>query len=211
MLDDLLARVAGVPVGVESSDSAQPLPNDSAPPTRTTRWLIHFLDRGPLEVWFSPAADHAEVMVSYPDAVAAEPVPERSSTRQATPQERSELLALVAAIFADDRDEDRREAADLALRHPDGALTCYRAIAVERGITLAHPLPRIALAASVPTVAGCKTCRHRKQPGRADPGYCGGGRDDLPLAYGENHPLRRLPDDHGASCASYTSFKEMTP
>lgn len=49
---------------------------------------------------------------------------------------------------------------------------------------------------------GCSTCRHRKRPGLSA-GYCGGGREDLPGAYGEDHPLRRLPDDQGASCASY--------
>ena len=46
----------------------------TAPPIRATRWLIHFLDREPLEVWFAPAADHAEALAGYPDAVAAEPL-----------------------------------------------------------------------------------------------------------------------------------------
>lgn len=36
-------------------------------------WLIHFPDRDPLEVSFSPPATHAEVLERYPDAVAAEP------------------------------------------------------------------------------------------------------------------------------------------
>lgn len=47
----------------------------------------------------------------------------------------------------------------------------------------------------------CKTCRHLKRPGLA-PGYCG-ERDDLPPAYGPGHPLRRLPDDGGASCTTW--------
>ena len=49
---------------------------------------------------------------------------------------------------------------------------------------------------------GCSTCRHRKRPGLSS-GYCGGGRDDLLGAYGEHHPLRKLPDDEGASCTIY--------
>lgn len=49
---------------------------------------------------------------------------------------------------------------------------------------------------------GCSTCRHRKRPGLSA-GYCGGGRDDLPGAYGLHHPLRKLPDDLGVTCASY--------
>ena len=47
----------------------------------------------------------------------------------------------------------------------------------------------------------CRTCRHLKRPGLSD-GHCG-GRDDLPAAYGPGHPLRRLPDDGGASCTTW--------
>ncbi|HRF05932.1 hypothetical protein [Accumulibacter sp.] len=39
----------------------------------SSRWLVHLMDRGPLEVSVSPAASHAEVLASYPDALAAEP------------------------------------------------------------------------------------------------------------------------------------------
>ncbi len=45
----------------------------------------------------------------------------------------------------------------------------------------------------------CRTCRHLKRPGLSD-GHCS-ARDDLPHAYTAGHPLRRLPDDGGASCA----------
>ena len=38
------------------------------------RWLLHFADREPLTVAFSPAATHAEVLDAYPDALAAEPI-----------------------------------------------------------------------------------------------------------------------------------------
>lgn len=47
----------------------------------------------------------------------------------------------------------------------------------------------------------CRTCQNLKRPGLSD-GHCG-GRDDLPAAYGPGHPLRRLPDDGGASCATW--------
>jgi hypothetical protein len=183
-----------------SHPAASETPTDTAPPVRATRWLIHFLDREPMEVWLSPAADHAEALVAYKDAVAAEPVPERTDTRTATVIERDELLALVEAVYAGDTDADRAEALDAALADPEGALQCYRAIAAERGIVVV--LPVITKPTSITVATGCKSCRHRRRPGLSA-GYCGGGRDDLPGAYGLHHPLRKLPADQGASCASY--------
>ena len=188
-----------------SHPAASETPTDAAPPVRATRWLIHFLDREPMEVWFSPAADHAEALAAYRDAVAAEPVPERTDTRTATVIERDELLALVEAVYAGDTDQDRQEAADAALADPEAALTCYRAIAAERGITVV--LPVITKPTSITVATGCKSCRHRRRPGLSA-GYCGGGRDDLPPAYGLHHPLRKLPADQGASCASYKTFED---
>jgi len=176
----------------------------TAPPIRATRWLIHFTDREPMEVWFAPAADHAEVLAAYRDAVAAEPIPERTDTRTATLIERDELLALIQAIYATDTDQDRQEAIDAALADPGGALTCYRAIAAERGIMV---VPEVRTPVRTENAArGCKTCRHMKRPGLSA-GYCGGGRDDLPGAYGAHHPLRQLPADQGATCASYQSHE----
>ncbi|HRQ35485.1 MAG TPA: hypothetical protein PK361_07730 [Chiayiivirga sp.] len=128
--------------GKGGGDSSETLPSDTAPPIRATRWLLHYADREPLEVWFAPAADHAEALVADPDAVAAEPLPEVR-----TPPVRNE-------------------------------------------------------ARTETTARGCKSCRHRKRPGLSA-GYCGGGRDDLPGAYGLHHPLRKLPDDQGEGCASY--------
>ena len=63
-----------------SHPAASETPTDTAPPVRATRWLIHFLDREPMEVWFSPAADHDEVLAAYRAAVAAEPLPEVRTT-----------------------------------------------------------------------------------------------------------------------------------
>jgi hypothetical protein len=188
-----------------SHPAASETPTDTAPPVRATRWLIHFLDREPMEVWLSPAADHAEALAAYRDAVAAEPVPERTDTRTASVIERDELLALVEAIYAADTDQDRQEATDAALADPEAALTCYRAIAAERGITVV--LPVITKPTSITVATGCKSCRHRKRPGRSDPGYCS-GRDDLPAAYGLHHPLRKLPDDQGESCPLWRGFDD---
>jgi hypothetical protein len=51
--------------------------------------------------------------------------------------------------------------------------------------------------------APCKVCAHFHRPGLSD-GYCHvNARPDLPLAYGENHPLRQLPDDMGAACKAF--------
>lgn len=44
----------------------------------------------------------------------------------------------------------------------------------------------------------CQSCLHFFRPGMTD-GHCG-ERDDLPHAYGPNHPLRCLPADNGESC-----------
>lgn len=226
----ILAGTAGTAGTAEKDKGGSDSTTDTAPPIRATRWLIHFLDREPLEVWFSPAADHDEALAAYRDAVAAEPVPERTDTRTATVIERDELLALVEAIYAADTDQDRQEATDAALADPEAALTCYRAIANERGIVVGRTDARQSSAQSARQSAqqsaresakqsahesaqksaarNCSTCRHRKRPGRADPGYCGGGRDDLPAAYGLHHPLRKLPADQGASCASYRPHED---
>lgn len=151
-------------------DSSETLPTDTAPPVRAPRWLIHFLDREPLEVWFSPAADHDEALAAYRDAVAAEPVPERTDTGAASVIERDELLALVESARESDKQSAHESAQKSAAR-------------------------------------GCSTCRHRKRPGLSA-GYCGGGRDDLPAAYGLHHPLRKLPDDQGAGCTSYQTIED---
>ena len=46
------------------------------PPGKAWRWLIHFADRNPVEVAFSPEATHVEVLDIYPSALAAEPMTE---------------------------------------------------------------------------------------------------------------------------------------
>jgi hypothetical protein len=203
------------PAGEElppAGDVHRETPTDTAPPIRATRWLLHYADREPMEVHFAPAADHAEALAAYRDAVAAEPAPERTDTGAASVIERDELLALVEAVYAGDTDADRAEALDAALADPAGALTCYRGIAAERGITVVRADARQSSAQSArqsvqqsvqqSAARNCSTCRHRKRPGLSA-GYCGGGRGDLAGAYGLHHPLRKLPADQGASCASY--------
>lgn len=56
------------------------------------------------------------------------------------------------------------------------------------------------------TRKGCTTCIHRARPGRVDVGYCA-GREDLPPAYGEHHPLRQLPAGRGAACEKWEEVK----
>ena len=155
-------------------------------------WLFHFADRDDLPVTFAPAVDHAKALSYYPEAVAAEPIPDRPKHKP-TKAETDEITALVQAIYANDTEDDRDEALAAALADPDGALLCYRTIASDRGIALAAPV--------VGTVKACRCCQHFARPGKSE-GYCS-GRDDLPLAYGANHPLRRLPADGGKSCEAW--------
>ena len=155
-------------------------------------WLFHFADRDDLPVTFAPAVDHAKALSYYPEAVAAEPIPDRPQ-HKATKAEADEITVLVQAIYANDTNDDRAEALAAALADPDGALLCYRTIASDRGIALAAPV--------VGTVKACRCCQHFARPGKSE-GYCS-GRDDLPLAYGANHPLRRLPADGGKSCEAW--------
>lgn len=135
-----VARIATVAVANPKEEKTAPLPTvgagNTAPPAKVSPgdtatasrwWLIHYHDRDPLPVSFSPEVTHAEALASYPDAVAAEPI---------------------------------------------------------------APPP--------PIETSCRDCRHFARPGHSS-GYCA-GRDDLPLAYGANHPLRRLPADRGVSC-----------
>jgi len=177
-----VASVATVAVA-----NAETVKTDSGKPC--SQWLFHFADRDDLPVTFAPAVDHAAALAYYPDAVAAEPIPDKPQ-RKATKAEAEEIMALVLAIYANDTDDDRAEALVAALADPDGALLCYRTIASDRGIAIAAPV--------VGTVMACQCCQHYTRPGKSD-GYCG-GRDDLAPAYGVNHPLRRLPVNRGASC-----------
>ena len=97
-------------------------------------WLIHFKDRDPATVTFSPMATHAEALANYPDAVAAEPVGKSSMRRILNAGEEAELRALIEVVYRDDSPEDQNEALQSALIDPDNAQVCYTAIASERGL-----------------------------------------------------------------------------
>ena len=98
-------------------------------------WLLHFVDRDPLAVLFTPAVTLAGAIARYPDAVAAESQAKRLQ-RTPTKREAEEITALVQAVFAGDPVIDRNEALAVALADPDGALRCYRAIVQDCGIVL---------------------------------------------------------------------------
>ena len=211
-LDDLLSKLEGRATDTPDTPcnppevSAKPAPNKArtldTPDTSQkisaedwalfNAWLFHFADRDDLPVTFAPAVDHAAALAYYPDAVAAEPIPDRPQ-RQPTKVEAEEITELVQAVFASDSDVDRNEALAAALADPDGALLCYQTIAKDRNIAIAAPVAG--------PVKACRSCRHYSRFG-----YCS-GRDDLPLAYGVNHPLRRLPADRGASCNQWKAEK----
>lgn len=62
----------GAPPGLlEKIDAGEPA---NEPTRKAWRWLVHFENRTPLEVAFSPEATHGEVLDFYPDALAAEPI-----------------------------------------------------------------------------------------------------------------------------------------
>lgn len=95
-------------------------------------WRVHFADREPVEVYCNPDATHAEILERYPDAPAAEPIPERTG-RKATPEQEAELGALVASVGAaySFTHDEQQEALALALSDPAAALQSYRAMSDE--------------------------------------------------------------------------------
>ena len=57
----------------------------------------------------------------------------------------------------------------------------------------------VSMPKEIPVLRRCHTCKHHSHKLH----YCGGNREDLPLAYGVNHPLRKLPKDNGATCGKW--------
>ena len=70
------------------------------------RWRVHFPDRDPLEVCFSPEASHAEVVALYPTALAAEAIePGRQPQGEPlTEVQASELRTWLAPAISDGDD-----------------------------------------------------------------------------------------------------------
>lgn len=125
-----VARIATVAV-------ANPMDEKMADAVSSWRWLLHFADREPLEIYCKPEASHAAILERYPDALAAEPLPERTR-REPNDAEAKELRALVRAVGEREgwAAAEVEEATAVALADPDGALTCYRDIAADLGVIL---------------------------------------------------------------------------
>ena len=130
--------------------------------TTSRWWLIHFIERDPLELTCCPEATHAEILASYPDAIAAEPF--KPSIRQPssaiTGDEEKAIRAWLALIEETDsatvaevigqcqRDADARAyftgraAAELAKPDPfpDDRITCRQCLNLRGRIcTIAKP------------------------------------------------------------------------
>ncbi|MBN8436953.1 MAG: hypothetical protein J0L95_02740 [Candidatus Accumulibacter sp.] len=69
-----------------------------------SHWLLHFSDRTPLAVDFSPPATHAEVLASYPSALSAEPIEagRRQPATMLTGRQESAVMAWLAQIGESD-------------------------------------------------------------------------------------------------------------
>jgi hypothetical protein len=189
---------------------------------RNSDWLVTLPDRDPVEVYFLRDVSIELVREKYPDAVSVAPLPDpagdiqRPSTSLTAGQEKAiwgwcssigeadpELIASVLAQCEQDAAArayflgraqeppkiDREYVEERAgVREYDGGLSreeAERMAVLDAGGTL------------------CMACAHLRQPGHSD-GFCHeDARPDLPLAYGESHPLRKLPDDLGASCPAF--------
>ena len=90
-----VARIATVAV-------ANPTEAKTANAATSWGWLVHFSDREPVEVYCNPGADFANIMQTYPDALAAEPIPERIP-QAFTEAENAEWEALWLGVPDDDR------------------------------------------------------------------------------------------------------------
>jgi hypothetical protein len=171
---------------------------------RAWRWRVCLPDQVFI-AHIAPDADRSEVMAIYPDAVSVEPLP----------------MVEYEPAKPDPFPDDRRTCEQCA--NLDGR-QCQAAkrgeIVASRDYEPIRDLPRrcegyaAATPATPATLEGekvrsvanpenheCRTCEHLKKPGLSD-GYCS-GRDDLPVAYGDRHPLRECPEDGGASCTAW--------
>lgn len=98
-----VARIATVAV-------ANPTDAKTADAVTSWGWLLHFADREPLEAYCNPDATHAEILERYPDALAAEPIPERITPAEA------EAVAWPTLITTDDERRTCGQCANLARR-----------------------------------------------------------------------------------------------
>ncbi len=119
--------VKPAPVLADTSGTSGTSQNEGTTPKLVAGWLLHFPDSDPLSVSFCPAVTHTKALESYPQAVAADPIPERPR-RAATEAEARELRGLIEAVYCHETEADRAEALAEALRDTMKALTCYRSI-----------------------------------------------------------------------------------
>ncbi len=97
-----VARVATVTVAkapqAETSSPAKVGADGTAPTSRW--WLIHYIDRDPVEVACCPEATHAEILERHPDAIAAEPFTPtiRQPSAPLTASEETAIRAWLALI-----------------------------------------------------------------------------------------------------------------
>ena len=97
---ELTARLKAVKPELLAILAGNQAANDAQTDKPAYRWLVKFADREPVEVSYSPNATLAEVLVQFPDAISAEPIPSRWDNWQPEPE--TEIgapdLPLLAAI-----------------------------------------------------------------------------------------------------------------
>jgi hypothetical protein len=101
-------------MGAKSDDgnSSRNSKNSSSNPceqqTESRSWLLHFPDREPLTVAFTPAASHTEALASYPSALAAEPIEPGRRSGNGNPvmagDQEAEIRSWLAAIGETDQE-----------------------------------------------------------------------------------------------------------
>ena len=69
-----------------------------------SRWLLHFSDRKPLTMAFSPPTTHTKVLASYPSALAAEPIEasQRQPATMLTGRQETAVVAWLAQVGESD-------------------------------------------------------------------------------------------------------------
>jgi hypothetical protein len=102
-----VATVATVTVAMSPEGQAEPSATTGAdnPATASRWWLIHYVDRDPLEVACCPEATHAEILERHSDAVAAEPFTPniRQPSAPLTASEETAIRAWLALIEETDQ------------------------------------------------------------------------------------------------------------
>ncbi len=158
-----VAAVAGVAVA-------------TPPGVLSASWVLHFAEGESIEMTAYPPLGHAQVLVKYPTALAAEPL--------SAPMPREMPHALTATF----------------MRCVETGLYAAEELPVLRAMYAADaPGTRALVEAMHARIGRCNGCRHFARPELSD-GYCG-GRADLVPAYRPRHPLQALPADGGANCA----------